>query len=76
MIQASVIVHPDHRGGWEVSVSDRPAGIKCDTLEEAQRVAWHVAERRQPCDLVVHDAYERVLRHELIDPQTADESTV
>jgi hypothetical protein len=69
MQQARIDVHADHRGGWEVSVPGRPAAhVRCDSLDEAERVARRYARRKQPCDIVVHDAYEHVLRRELVAP--------
>jgi hypothetical protein len=61
-------VHVDHSvgGSWEIALSDRREPVVCKTLEEASRVAHRCAADRRPCELVVRDAYHRVLRHELI----------
>lgn len=40
--------------------------VSCQTLEDARRTALLRAARRQPCELVVRDAYHRVIQHELI----------
>ena len=62
-------VHVDHSvgGSWEIALSDQPEPVVCQTLEEAHRVADRCAADRRPCELVVRDAYHRVLRHELIN---------
>jgi hypothetical protein len=54
------------RGGWEVMLPDRRERVSCDTLEDARRVGYQFAARRKPCQLVVHDAYHRVVHRELI----------
>jgi hypothetical protein len=63
-----VLVHValNPRGGWEVALPDRRR-IACKTLEEARRVAYVLAAKRRPCELLVHDAYHRVVHHELVD---------
>lgn len=53
------------RRGWEVELPGRDSPVTCRTLHEAQRLAYQ-ASRRQPCELVICDAYHRVTRHELI----------
>ena len=55
-----------HRGGWEIELPDQREPVTCETLEDARRMAYLCAARRHPCELVVHDAYHRVLHHELI----------
>ena len=68
------IDHKSH-GAWEVELLDedptRPAtpAVKCRTLEEARRVAYRHARRRQPCELVICDAYHRVAHHEVVGPR-------
>jgi hypothetical protein len=54
------------RGRWEVAVPGRRKGIICDTLDEARRVAYLAVARTRPCELIVHDAYHRVIHQELI----------
>lgn len=55
------------RGGWEVALSDRGERVTCETLEEASRVAYRCAADRRPSELIVCDAYHRVVHRELID---------
>jgi hypothetical protein len=62
-------VHVDRGvgGAWEIALSDQREPLVCKTLEEASRVAYRCAADRRPCELVVRDAYHRVLRRELIN---------
>jgi hypothetical protein len=57
-------VRVDHtaRGSCEIALSDRREPLMCKTLEEASRVAYGCAADGRPCELVVRDAYHRVLR--------------
>jgi hypothetical protein len=66
MSPTTVRVDLNVRGRWEVALSDRGDRVRCETLEEASRVAYRCAAERQPCELIVCDAYHRVLHHELI----------
>ena len=54
-------------GAWKIAVSDQREQVTCKTLEEANRVAHRCAADRQPCELIVCDAYHRVLARELIN---------
>jgi len=67
MPTSTVQVCADHRGGWEVELSDRDDRVFCETLDEARTLAFRYAMQMPPCDLVVRDAYERVLQHQLIE---------
>ena len=53
------------QGGWEVDIDD--ARITCETLDDARRIAFLKAAHRHPCELVVRDAYHRVIEREHID---------
>jgi hypothetical protein len=44
-----------------------PDRVTCDTLDEARRVGCLCAAQRHPCELVVRDAYHRVLHREFVD---------
>ena len=66
MTPTTVRVDLNVRGRWEVALSDQGERVGCDTLEEASRVAYRCAAERQPCELIVCDAYHRVLHHELV----------
>jgi hypothetical protein len=56
-----VEVKPDPRGRWGVALSGPGAGTSCETLEDARRLAYAKAAQRLPCELVVQDAYHRVI---------------
>jgi hypothetical protein len=55
------------RGQWEVVLPGRRRPLRCRDLDEAQRAAYVFAERSRPCEVVVHDAYHRVVRRDLIN---------
>ena len=55
-------------GGWEVAVSEPDEHVRCGTLEEARRVAYDRAATTGPCEVVVRDAYHRVVQRE-VTPQ-------
>ncbi len=57
----------NQRGDRDIELSDQDGRVSCDTPEEAERVAHICAAYRQPCELVVCEAYNRVLHRELID---------
>jgi len=67
MKQTMVRVDVKVRGVWEIELSDAGERVTCRTLEEASRVAHRYAADMRPCELIVRDAYHRVLEHELID---------
>lgn len=67
MKPVTVSVDVGDRGAWTVELSDRRERFTCSTLEEASRVAHGCAARRRPCELIVRDAYHRVVRRELIE---------
>ena len=67
MIARTVRVDVNRRGGWEIALSGERDPVTCGTLADAQRMALQCAIDRQPCNLVVLDAYHRVLRHQLVD---------
>jgi hypothetical protein len=67
---------PSQRGQRRTNIfirSGRARGrmntLMCQTLGEASRVAYGCAADRRPCELIVRDAYHRVLEHELIGRQ-------
>jgi hypothetical protein len=65
-VPLTVRVERNWRGGWEVVMADRHR-VVCETLEDARRVAYLQVARARPCELIVHDAYHRVLHRERID---------
>lgn len=64
----SIQVHVDRgpRGTWEISLVGPKERVSCETLEDARRVAHVHAAHRRPCELIVRDAYHRVVEHEFI----------
>jgi len=75
---ATVRVEHSANGGWKVELPDRHELVKCETLDDAQRVAYLCAAHTQPCELIVQDAYHRVVQRQLIDhqPIIADSSHI
>lgn len=66
MRPVTVQVDRNGRGAWEVAMPDQLKPVTCETLDDARRVAHLCAAHRCPCELIVCDAYHRVLHHELI----------
>lgn len=60
-----VVHHP--RGRWEVMPLGSRGKIACESLDEARHIAYLAVAHADDCELVVRDAYNRVLEHELID---------
>jgi hypothetical protein len=54
------------RGEWEVLVPHRVRPLRCASIQEAERAAYQCATRARPCEVIVHDAYHRVVHRELI----------
>jgi hypothetical protein len=69
MNPSRVRVRHGARGMWEIVLPERGERLTCSTLQDASREAYRRASDRRPCEVIVHDAYHRVLRHELIDGQ-------
>ena len=53
-------------GRWEVLLPDGRSCIVCDTLDDARRQAQLYAGHGHPCELVIRDAYHRVIDRETI----------
>jgi hypothetical protein len=66
-VSNSVRVGINARGAWDIELPGQVEPVTCETLEDAQRVAHLWAARTSPCELIVRDAYHRVLRRELIN---------
>jgi hypothetical protein len=69
-IPTAVFVQPDGRGAWEVALPDHRRHVACATLDDAMQMAHGSIAGRRRCELVVRDAYHRVVRRELIDLDT------
>lgn len=48
-------------GAWQVRVPDDGGPISFETLAEAQRIGRHWAVENPPSELIVRDAYHRVV---------------
>jgi hypothetical protein len=66
MDPTTVLVDLGVRGAWEVALPDRRERVPCESLEEACRVAYRCARDRRPCQLIIRDAYHRVLQRQLM----------
>jgi hypothetical protein len=67
MNPATVCVDFNVHGAWDVELPYEREPVTCETLDEATRVAYQCASDRRPCELIVRDAYHRVLRRELVN---------
>lgn len=66
MNSSTVRVDLNARGVWTIELPEGREPIACETFDDAQRVGYLCASRRQPCELVVHDAYHRVIYRRLL----------
>jgi hypothetical protein len=66
MNRTTVSVDISARGAWEVVLPDRRERLTRETLEEASRLAYRCATDRRPCELIIRDAYHRVLQRKMI----------
>jgi hypothetical protein len=69
----TVCVDRNDHGDWQVALPDRREPVTCETLDDARRIAYLCAADRHPCELVVRDAYHRVLEHDYFDESTTPE---
>lgn len=63
---AIIEVDIGHGGRWKVQVDGHCQQETCRSLQDAHRVARDAAARRGECELVVRDAYHRVVRREYL----------
>ncbi|MGO9956118.1 MAG: hypothetical protein ACLP50_09085 [Solirubrobacteraceae bacterium] len=54
------------RGGWEIEFADESKHVVCRTLADAKRVAYRYASHGSPCEMIVHDAYHRVISRQTL----------
>ena len=63
----TIRIDTDGHWRWDVALPDPAGHLTCDTIEDARRLAYRrAAERTRPCELLVRDAYHRVISRELI----------
>src|SRR4029079_7980560 len=67
----TVSVDPDGRGAWEVTVRNELSHVACGTLDNARKVAQRSPSGRRPSELIVRDAYHRVIQRTVIDAERA-----
>jgi hypothetical protein len=53
-------------GTWDVSLPDGSSSVTCATLEDATNFAHAYAAAHKPYELVIHDAYHRVMVRETV----------
>jgi hypothetical protein len=75
VIRSTVHVQQARGGRWEVALPDRGKRVPCETFDDAKRIGYQYAARSHPCELIVHDAYHRVLRREVVDDEVTDSKT-
>ncbi|HYB25076.1 MAG TPA: hypothetical protein VEF89_00525 [Solirubrobacteraceae bacterium] len=63
---ATVRVEHNSIGLWEIELPGGAERVTCETFEDAQRIAYLSAAHAGPCELIVHDAYHRVVQRQLI----------
>ncbi len=65
MRSITVTVEHEANGGWSVALPGNR--VNRETLDDGRRIAHRCAAHTRPCELLVHYACHRVIRHELID---------
>jgi hypothetical protein len=63
----TVRVDLNRHGAWDITLPNQLDPINCGSLHEARRVAYRLAAGWHPCEVVMCDAYHRVVHRELID---------
>jgi hypothetical protein len=63
----TISVQRNECGSWEVELPADHARVTCETLDEIRRVAYLRAAHTRSCELVIQDAYQRVIGREAID---------
>ena len=54
------------RRGWDIAMPEQRDRMSCQTLDDAKRLAHECAQDHSPCEVIVCDAYHRVLYRELV----------
>jgi len=60
----NVRVQLNRRGEWEIALPDREDPVRCKSLPEARSVAHERAAQINRCEIIIYDAYYRVLYRE------------
>lgn len=69
---ATVRVEHSDNGSWEVELPDGRERVTCETFDDAQRIGYLCAVQARPCELIVQDAYHRVVRHQTISGNSGE----
>ena len=72
----TVCVQRRARGDWEVVIPGRRGGLVCEMLDDARRIAYLSVAQAHDCELIVRDAYNRVLERDLISARPDGSGTV
>jgi hypothetical protein len=67
MTPRTIRVDLNRHGTWEITLPVQLTPIKCESLYEARRAAYRFAAYWHPCEVVIYDAYHRVIHRQLID---------
>ncbi len=67
MSTRTIRVDLNRHGAWEITLPLQLDPIKCNSLDEARRAAYRRAAHWHPCEVVMFDAYHRVVHRKLID---------
>jgi hypothetical protein len=62
----TVRVDPSAGGRWVLTVAPGRRPVRCASLVEASRLAYQSAASADGCELIIHDAYHRVVVHEYV----------
>ncbi len=57
----------NRHGAWEITLPVQLDPINCKSLDEARHAACRFAAHWHPCEVVMFDAYHRVVHRKLID---------
>ncbi len=63
----AVRVDLNRNGSWDVTLPVQLDPVTCGSIDEARRVAYRLAAGWRPCEVVMCDAYHRVVHRQLID---------
>ncbi len=67
MSTRTIRVDLNRQGAWEITLPVGLDPINCKSLDEARAAAYRSAASWHPCEVVMCDAYHRVVHRKLID---------
>lgn len=65
-MQITICIDRNGHDVWEVAVPAAPAPVRCETFDDARRVAYLYVAHRRACELIIRDADRRVIGRERI----------